>query len=121
MNNPILHTFHLVNYRLTQKSWKDIGEGLGRAKNLRKFTCQACNLYDGRNLEMLLKSMVTCKSLECLDLSDNDLSDRHSEIILSLIKHTGESRDEQMFWTSLRQDIAEKYIKKHEKITTKEQ
>ena len=94
MSNPSLQTFKLLNYRLSAHSWKDMGKGLGNAKSLRSFSCQACNLYEGKNLALLLKDMVNNQSIETLDFSDNDLSDRHGEIILSLIKQTSESRDE---------------------------
>ena len=87
-----------------------MGKGLGNTKNLRNFTCQACNLYEGKNLAVLLKDMVNNTSIESLDFSDNDLSDKHGEVILSLIKHSSESRDDQLFWASLRQEKPEKYL-----------
>ena len=87
-----------------------MGKGLGNTKNLRNFSCQACNLYEGKNLAVLLKDMVNNTSIETLDFSDNDLSDKHGEVILSLIKHSSESRDDQLFWASLRQEKPEKYL-----------
>jgi len=54
--------------------------------------------------------MVQNTSIETLDFSDNDLSDKHGEVILNLIKHASESRDDQMFWAGLRQHKPEKFI-----------
>ena len=93
-NTPLLNTFKLLNYRLSQKSWQDLGKGLGNAKNLRTFSCNACNLYEGKNLHVLLKEMTKNTSIESLDFSDNDLSDEHGQVILALIKSTSESRDD---------------------------
>ena len=72
-----MQTFKLLNYRLSPKSWQDLGKGLGNAKNLRTFACNACNLYEGKNLHWLLKEMSNNTSIETLDFSDNDLSDDH--------------------------------------------
>ena len=105
-----MNTFRLSHFRLSQHSWRDLGRGLGNAKNLRKLTCQACNLYEGLNLEALLKEMVNNRTIETLDFSDNYLTDKHGYVILNLIKHASESRDDQLFWSSLRQDKPEKFI-----------
>ena len=89
-----MNTFKLLNFRLNPKAWSDLGKGLGNAKNLRNFSCQACNLYEGKNLHLLLKEMSHNTCIETLDFSDNDLSDDHGQVILGLIKSTSESRDD---------------------------
>ena len=61
---------------------------------MRTFACQACNLYEGKNLHLLLKEMTKNACIETLDFSDNDLSDEHGQVILALIKSTSEKRDD---------------------------
>ena len=73
---------------------KNLGKGLGNSVNLRTFACQACNLYEGKNLHLLLKEMTKNACIETLDFSDNDLSDEHGQVILALIKSTSEKRDD---------------------------
>ena len=64
--------------------------------------------------------MVQNQSIETLDFSDNDLSDKHGEVILNLIKHASESRDDQMFWAGLRQHKPEKFIQTQINLMTAE-
>lgn len=54
----MLQTFKLVNYRLSPNSWQILGMGLGKAKNLRHFAANACNLYEADNLKRLLSGMI---------------------------------------------------------------
>ena len=54
----MLQTFKLVNYRLSPHSWQILGMGLGKAKNLRHFAANACNLYEADNLKRLLSGMI---------------------------------------------------------------
>ena len=35
-----------------------LGVGLGKAKNLRHFSCNACNLYQDDNLKRLLSGLI---------------------------------------------------------------
>ena len=42
--NTTLTTFKLINYRLSPTAWEVLGRGLGNAKALRHFACNACNL-----------------------------------------------------------------------------
>ena len=58
-NNNMLITFKLVNYRMSPYSWQILGKGLGNSKNLRHFSCNACNLYQDDNLRKLLNGMIT--------------------------------------------------------------
>ena len=57
--NTLLITFKLVNYRMSPNSWLILGKGLGDSKNLRHFSCNACNLYQDDNLRKLLSGMIT--------------------------------------------------------------
>lgn len=55
--STMLVTFKLVNFRMTPLSWEVLGKGLRNAKNLRHFTCNACNLYQDNNLGNLINGM----------------------------------------------------------------
>ena len=43
---------------MSAHSWLILGKGLGNSKNLRHFTCNACNLYQDDNLRKLLNGMI---------------------------------------------------------------
>jgi hypothetical protein len=51
------------------------------------------------------------KSLEVLDLSDNDLNNAHGIMILKFIKIQGERRDKDLWTLSLRQRRVEEHLK----------
>ena len=55
--STLLITFKLVNFRMNPQSWEVLGKGLRNAKNLRHFTCNACNLYQDNNLANLINGM----------------------------------------------------------------
>lgn len=44
---------------MSSQSWQTLGMGLGNAKNLRSFACNACNLYQDDNLKRLLSGLMT--------------------------------------------------------------
>lgn len=67
-NKNLIH-FTLVNYRLSPMAWESLGRGLGAAKNLRHFACNACNLNQEAknrldetqmipNLQLLIQGML---------------------------------------------------------------
>ena len=87
---------------MSWQSWRKIGKALGDAQHLISFTCQACNLYQGDNMYNLVSNMHSNTSIETLDFSDNELTDKHGEYIATLIKAQSEQRDNQIWQMSLR-------------------
>lgn len=73
--SPVLQRFHLINYRLSNASWKKMGKAIGESSTIRAFLCQACNLYQGDSMRLLMEGMLANTSLELLDFSDNELTD----------------------------------------------
>lgn len=64
-----------------------------------------------KNLDSGNDGLLENKSLEILDLSDNDLTNAHGIMILKFIKIQGERRDKDLWTLSLRQRRAEQHLK----------
>jgi len=100
--SPALLRFHLVHFRFNTASWRKIGKAIGESRVLKAFICQACNMYNGDNMQALMAGMKDNTSLEVLDFSDNDLMDQHGELLTQLIKSQSVMRDNEIWQNSLR-------------------
>ena len=49
-------------------------------------------------------------NIETLDFSDNDLTDKHGLYIVALIKSQSVKRDNELFTSSLRREVAENHL-----------
>jgi len=114
--NINLIEFKLVYYRLHPQAWRQIGQALGKSKNLLIFTVQACNLDSGENIQMLFKGLTHNQSLRTLDFSDCNLTDAHGDIILAYIKKQAERRDNDLWEMSLRMNEAESHLKMQTRV-----
>ena len=95
--NKGLITLKLLHFQLHTKCWSLLGKGLAESNTLQSFTAQATNLAKGDNMLLLLtgsskkgkkhfEGLIKNKSLQVLDLSDNDLRDSHGELLLEFIR-----------------------------------
>lgn len=114
--NINLIEFKLIYFRLHAQAWRQIGQALGRSKNILIFTVQACNLDAGENIQLLFKGMQNNQSLRTLDFSDCNLTDAHGDVILAYIKKQAERRDNDLWEMSLRMAEAESHIKQQTRI-----
>ena len=63
-------------------------------------------LFTGSNNKRnkFFEGLIKNKSLEVLDLSDNDLKDAHGDLVCEFIRVQGERRDKDLWELSLRAD-----------------
>jgi hypothetical protein len=111
--------FKLIHWSLSPKCWKAIGKALAtEAVTLQTFEVKASNLADLGNMLLLFtgsktkgnknfEGLIKNKSLEVLDLSDNDLNDEHGELIIEFLRVQAESRDLKIWELGLRQNQAQ--------------
>jgi Ran GTPase-activating protein (RanGAP) involved in mRNA processing and transport len=58
------------------------------------------------------EGLIKNKSLQVLDLSDNELADQHGELIIEFLRVQAESRDLKIWELGLRQNQAQLYLKR---------
>ena len=91
----------IIHWNFSFRCWLAIGQALsGESVTVQQFTLRGTNVADKNNLVYLftgtrnksegsLEGLIKNRSIEILDLSDNDLNDDHSELILDLVKMQG--------------------------------
>lgn len=76
--------FH--SYKFTSNSWEILGDGIAKSSSLISLSLIHCGLNHFSNLEAFMKGLNENDSLEKVDLSDNDITDKEGLFIVRFIK-----------------------------------
>ena len=101
--NSSLRKIHFINMRLSISSWQKLASGIRSSKALQKLRFNRMNFErNHEQLEILIEAINKCQSIESIDLSCNELSDRYGSLIAGFVQAQIEMRDEYKWKSVLR-------------------
>ena len=100
--NKNLRYFHLIDQKLSNKSWQLLGQGIGQNTYIKEFAISTCNINNNNNIQELMSGLMKNDCLRKLNLSDNDLKDDQGITVLNMIKYQAEKRDRSQWLEGLR-------------------
>ena len=87
-----LKCLHLVGIKFSKEGYVTLGDGIAKAKSLKKLMINQSNIAQ-YGLQELANGFLQSSSVDYLDLQCNDLTDSHCSIIAKIITTQFEMRD----------------------------
>lgn len=103
-----LHTLHLIDQKLGGSTWKLLGSSLSLNSRILSVQITGCNI--SKHMKPFIEELSNNTSINCLNLSDNELSDSAGTIVLGMIKKLSEMRNNEIWTKGLRQSSSKRNI-----------
>ena len=85
-NSSVLRHIHILHYKFSALSWEQLGHSVGNSKTISHLQLNVCNLNTANHVELLMKGIIENRSIEKLDLSDNQIRDVDGMYIVRYLK-----------------------------------
>ena len=84
--NASLQKLHLINLNISMSSWRKLARGIESTTILKKLKLNRINFEkDQLQLEILVEAISRNHSIELIDLSCNDLTDRYGSLVAQFV------------------------------------
>ena len=88
-----IEIFQLLGFRLSSEGWASISHGFEKSKSLKRVIINNCNLAEKDHMAQLTQGTMKSNKVEYVDLSLNNLNDKHAIFVSMIIKEQFERKE----------------------------